>query len=60
VVPHNFEHTGFADDEGKVKHARKSPSDLTGIETRSTAQKQRTTGLLLKQHISVSQRGHIT
>ena len=39
MVPHNFEHIGFAEDEGNVKYARKSPLDLTGIETRSTAQK---------------------
>jgi len=58
-VHHNFEHTGFADDEGKVKYAGKFPSDLTRIETRSTAQKQKTTGLLLKQHKSVSRTWYI-
>ena len=39
MVPHNFEHSGFVEDEGKARHAGKSPSDLTGIKTRSTAQK---------------------
>lgn len=39
MVPHNFEHIGFTEDEGKVKYAVKSPLDLTGIETRSTAPK---------------------
>ena len=39
VMPHNFEQIGFAEDEGQVKYAGKSPLDLTGIETRSTVQK---------------------
>ena len=39
VVPHNFEHTDFAEDEGKVNYVGKSTLDLTGIETRSTTQK---------------------
>ena len=39
MVPHNFEHIGFAEDKRDVKNMRKSPLDLTGIETRSTAQK---------------------